>query len=96
MFRTAAAALAVLNKRYPGTNRPTVEQTLVHKWASDPWSAWCERLPYPLGQLHRFWPHVLTPVGRIHFVGCNADNMNWGMDAATRSANRIAQAIDRA
>jgi monoamine oxidase len=93
---TPAEALAVLNKRYPGKNRPTVEQTLVHNWTADPWSAWCERLPYPLGQLHRFWPHVMTPVGRIHFVGSNADNMNWGMDAATRSANRVAQAIDKA
>jgi len=93
---TAAEALAVLNKHYPGKNRPTVEQTLVHNWASDPWSAWCERLPFPLGQLHRFWPHMMEPVGRIHFVGSNADNMNWGMDAATRSGNRVAQAIDKA
>jgi len=93
---SAAEALAVLNQHYPGKNRPTVEQTLVHNWASDPWSAWCERLPFPLGQLHRFWPHTMEPVGRIHFVGSNADNMNWGMDAATRSGNRVAQAIDKA
>jgi hypothetical protein len=25
-----------------------------------------------------------------------ADNLNWGMEVATRSANRVARAIDRA
>jgi monoamine oxidase len=29
-------------------------------------------------------------------VGAYADNLNWGMEAATRSANRVAAAIDRA
>jgi monoamine oxidase len=38
----------------------------------------------------------MEPVGRIHCVGSNADNMNWGMDAATRSGNRVAKAIDKA
>jgi monoamine oxidase len=53
---TAAEALAVLNQRYPGRQRPTVEQTLVHNWIQDPWSSWCERLPFPLGQFRKFWP----------------------------------------
>jgi monoamine oxidase len=39
--------------------------------------------------------HILSPVGRIHFAGCHADNLPWGMDAATRSANRVAEAIHR-
>jgi monoamine oxidase len=38
----------------------------------------------------------LEPVGRIHFAGCHADNLPWGMDAATRSANRVARQIDKA
>jgi monoamine oxidase len=29
-------------------------------------------------------------------VGAYADNLNWGMEAATRSANRVAKAIDQA
>jgi monoamine oxidase len=93
---TAAEALAVLNQRYPGKRRPTVEQTLVYNWIKDPWSSWCERLPFPLGQLGKYWPHVIEPVGRIYFAGAHADNIPWGMDAATRSANRVAQAIDEA
>jgi monoamine oxidase len=92
---TAAEALTVLNQRYPGKKRPTVEQTLVHNWIRDPWSSWCERLPFPLGQLRKFWPHVIEPVGRIHFAGAHADNIPWGMDAATRSANRVAEQIDQ-
>ena len=53
----------------------------------------CERMPFPLGQLKRFWPQILEPVGRVHFAGSFADNLPWGMDAATRSANRVAEAI---
>ena len=48
------------------------------------------------GQLAMFWPVLIEPQGRIHFVGAYADNLNWGMEAATRSANRVAEAIDRA
>jgi monoamine oxidase len=93
---TAQEALGVLEKRYPGKRRPTIEQTLVHNWAQDPWSSWCERLPFPIGRLGDFWPHVIDPVGRIFFAGAHADNIPWGMDAATRSANRVAQAIGQA
>jgi monoamine oxidase len=32
-------------------------------------------------------------VGRIHFAGNHADNLPWGLDAATRSANLVAQII---
>ncbi len=91
---TAEEAAATLNKCYPGKRRPTIEQTLVHNWVKDPWSSWCEGLPFPLEQLRKFWPHVIEPVGRIYFAGAHADNIPWGMDAATRSANRVAQAID--
>ena len=56
----------------------------------------CERLDFPMGQLKKFWPHVMTPHKRIHFAGAYADNLNWGMEAATRSANRVASEIDRA
>ena len=44
----------------------------------------CERLAFPFGQLRKFWPHIGTPVGRIHFAGAAYDNMPHGMDAATR------------
>ena len=51
-------------------------------------------MPFPLGQLKRFRPPILEPVGWVHFAGSFADNLPWGMDAATRSANRVAAAID--
>jgi len=56
----------------------------------------CEPVSYGPGQLRRFWPCVIEPEGRIHFVGAYADNLNWGMEAATRSAHRAAAAIDGA
>jgi NAD(P)-binding Rossmann-like domain len=43
-----------------------------------------------------FWPQIHEPAGRIYFAGAYADNLPWGMDAATRSANRVATAIDAA
>lgn len=42
------------------------------------------------------WPHIGTPVGCIHFAGSAYDNMPHGMDAATRTANRVAAAIHAA
>ena len=45
-----------------------------------------------MGQLHKFWPHVTTPHGRIHFAGAYADNLNRGMEAANRVAKEIEHA----
>ena len=91
---TADEAKTAFGKFYPGKFH-TVEQAFVHNWSKDPWAFACERHPFPLGQLAKFWPHAIEAVGRIHFAGAHADNLPWGMDAATRSANRVAQAIDR-
>jgi monoamine oxidase len=90
---TPDEALSAFKRFYPG-KRHSVEQAIVHNWAKDPWAFGCERMPFPLGQLKKFWPHIMEPVGRIHFAGSFADNLPWGMDAATRSANRTAVAID--
>ena len=65
-------------------------------WASDPWAVACEPETYGVGQLARFWPKTIEPEGRVQFAGAYADNLNWGMEAATRSASRVALAIDRA
>jgi monoamine oxidase len=92
---TSEEVLTAFNKFYPGKSH-TVEQAYVHNWAKDPWAFSCERHAFPLGQLAKFWPHMMTQVGRIHFAGAHADNLPWGMDAATRSANRVAEAIDQA
>jgi monoamine oxidase len=93
---TAEEALAAFKRVYPGKKAPTIEQAYVHNWAKDPWAFNCERTPFRLGTLKKFWPHIMAPVGRIHFAGSHADNLPWGMDAATRSANRVAQAIHEA
>jgi monoamine oxidase len=89
---TADEALATFARVYPGKSH-TIEQAYVHNWAKDPWAFNCERTPYRLGTLKKFWPHIMQPVGRIHFAGSHADNLPWGMDAATRSANRVAKII---
>jgi len=91
---TPVEALAAFKKVYPGKQQ-TIEQAYVHNWSRDPWSMYCERHPFPLGALKKFWPHIMQPVGRIHFAGCHSDNLPWGMDAATRSAHRVAEVIDK-
>jgi monoamine oxidase len=92
---TADAALAAYRKYYPGRGED-IEKAHVVVWANDPWASACERTSYLPGQLSKMWPVLIQPHGRIHFVGAYADNLNWGMEAATRSASRVAEAIDAA
>jgi monoamine oxidase len=88
-------ALRAFRGRYPGKSED-IEQTLVVDWGRDPWAMACERIYYSPGELPKYWPKVIEPHGRIHFAGAYADNLSWGQEAATRSANRVAEAIDRA
>ena len=80
----ADKALATFRQFYPGGG-DDIEQTLVVDWGRDPWAMACEPVNYSPGQLPRFWPRVIEPEGRVQFVGAYADNLNWGMEAATRS-----------
>jgi monoamine oxidase len=88
------AALATYRKHYSGKSED-VERSQVFAWPASKWASACETTAYPVGELSRFWPALAEPHGRVHFVGAYADNLNWGMEAATRSANRVAEAIDR-
>jgi monoamine oxidase len=88
-------ALAAFRSVYPG-KRDTIEFATSRDWTKEKFSPTCERLPFPIGQLNKFWPLLMKPHGRIHFAGAYADNLNWGTEAATRSANRVAIAIDGA
>ncbi|MEJ7685120.1 MAG: FAD-dependent oxidoreductase [Segetibacter sp.] len=88
-------ALAAFREVYPG-KRDTIEQAVSKDWTKEAFSYTCERLAFPVGELHKFWPEVMKPSGRIHFAGAYADNLNWGMEASTRSANRVAKEIDEA
>jgi len=89
-------ALAVFKENYPGATKPTIEQVVSKDWTKDSFAPTCERLHFPMGQLHKFWPQIMKPQGRIHFAGAYADNLNWGMEASTRSAYRVADEIDKA
>ncbi len=88
-------ALAAFRSVYPG-KKDTIEQAISRDWTKETFASTCERLPFPIGELNKFWPILMQPHGRIHFAGAYADNLNWGTEAATRSGNRVAEAIDRA
>lgn len=87
-------ALSAFNNLYPGKSGE-IEKLIVHNWAKDPWAMACETVSYSPGQLMKIWPSIIEPVGRVHFAGAYADNLNWGQEAGTRSARRVAEAIDQ-
>jgi monoamine oxidase len=88
-------ALATFRAQYP-SRRDTIEAAMVVDWSRDPWCLACETTSYKPGELSKFWPSLIEPCGRIHFAGAYCDNLNWGQEAATRSANRVAKAIHAA
>ncbi len=87
--------LAAFNRFYPGAT-DHIEEAIVHHWAADRWAMACETVSYPPGELTKIWPSVIEPVGRVYFAWAYADNLNWGQEAGTRSARRVAEAIDGA
>ncbi|TAM84148.1 MAG: NAD(P)/FAD-dependent oxidoreductase [Acidobacteria bacterium] len=87
-------ALTAFSDFYPGKSSE-IEKLIVHNWATDPWAMACETVTYSPGQLTKIWPTIIEPVGRVHFAGAYADNLNWGQEAGTRSARRVAEVIDR-
>jgi monoamine oxidase len=92
---TAQDSLDAFRRIYWGKSED-VEKAVIQTWAKDPWSMACETVTYRVGDLKRMWPFLSEPVGRVHFAGAYTDNLNWGQEAATRSANRVADAIDAA
>jgi monoamine oxidase len=85
-------ALATFREHYPG-NYDDIEHIQAKVWATDPWAPLCERLSFGLGELENFWPELMQPEGRVHFASSSTDNLSWGMEAATRSARRVANII---
>ena len=93
--QTPERALAAYKRLYPG-KQLDVEKARAVVWATNPWASACETTAYEPGTLKKFWPALVEPHGRIQFCGAYADNLNWGQEAATRSAFRVAEAIDKA
>ncbi|HEY8734368.1 MAG TPA: FAD-dependent oxidoreductase [Puia sp.] len=85
--------LAAFRRLYPGKH-DTIVQALAKDWSKDSFAPTCEMVPFPVGQMHKFWPQVLKPEGRIYFVGTYADTMSRGMESCLRSAQRVAGEIN--
>jgi monoamine oxidase len=84
--------LAAFREVYPG-RKDTIEQALTLDWSRDEYSPFCEMEPFPIGEMHQFWPAVIQPEGRIYFAGTYADNMSRGMESCLRGACRVAEEI---
>jgi monoamine oxidase len=91
----AERALQTFRTHYNG-KQDNIEKAMTIDWSKDPWCLACETTSYKPGELSKFWPHLIEPSGRLHFAGAYCDNLNWGQEAATRSANRVAKEIDAA
>jgi monoamine oxidase len=87
--------LAAFRKVYPG-KRDTIVQALTRDWTQDKLAPSCEMEPFPIGEMHKFWPEILKPEGRIYFAGTYADLLSRGMESCIRSAQRVAQEIKEA
>jgi monoamine oxidase len=92
---TAQDSVDAFRRIYWGKSED-IEHAVIQTWANDPWAIACETVTYRVGGLKKMWPFLMEPVGRVHFAGAYTDNLNWGQEAATRSANRVADAIDAA
>jgi monoamine oxidase len=86
--------LAAFRAVYPGKH-DTIEQALTMDWTKDKFAPACEMQPFPIGEMHKFWPQIMKPEGRIYFAGTYADNMSRGMESCIRSAQRVAQEINK-
>jgi monoamine oxidase len=91
---SANAAYNVFRRYYPGKSAD-IDHIMAVDWLQDKWAMACQAADYRPGQLKKFWPASIQPVGRVYFAGAYCDNMNWGMEAATRSAHRVARTIDQ-
>jgi monoamine oxidase len=85
--------LAAFRKLYPG-KKDTIVLALTKDWSKDGFAPTCEMIPFPVGQMHKFWPQVMKPEGRIYFAGTYADNLSRGMESCIRSAKRVAEEIN--
>ncbi len=87
--------LAAFRQLYPG-KRDTIVQALTRDWTQDTLAPSCEMEPFPIGEMHKFWPEILKPEGRIYFAGTYADLLSRGMESCIRSAQRVAKEIKEA
>ncbi len=86
--------LAAFREVYPGKH-DTIEQALTKDWTTDKFAPVCEMEPFPIGEMHKFWPQIMQPEGKIYFAGTYADNMSRGMESCIRSAQRVAVEIGK-
>ncbi|MBB5716624.1 flavin monoamine oxidase family protein [Sphingomonas aerophila] len=84
--------LAAFREVYPG-KKDTIVQALTFDWTKDTLAPTCEMEALPVGELHRFWPEIMKPNGRLYFAGTYADPLSRGMESCVRSAARVAQEI---
>ena len=52
--------LAAFRQAYPG-KKDSIEQALTIDWTKDKFAPACEMEPFPIGEMHKFWPEIMLP-----------------------------------
>ena len=69
---TEQQALAAYFSRYP-CKSVEIESVIAYQWFMDRGAPVSERESFRVGQPAKFIPHIMQPVGRVHFAGAYAD-----------------------
>lgn len=85
------SALAELEEIFPGIAE-VAEGATYHSWNLDPYSRG-DFVFYSAGQFTELWPHVATPVGRVHFAGDQTAVKSGWQDGAISSAHRAVREV---
>lgn len=79
-------------ERWRPAARGALEFAHRQSWTTDPHYQG-EKFFFCPGQVHRYFPAMATPVGRLHFAGAHHRNVDQGMEAAAQSGERAALEI---
>ena len=80
---SAQRGLAAFREVYPG-KRDTIVQALTVDWTKDKFAPTCEMEAYPIGEMHKFWPQILKPDGRVEYslIRLSRSSEKWTLSRA--------------
>lgn len=93
--RTPAEATAFLIaelERIRPAARGQVEIHKFHSWNQQPLQRGCRHVFRP-GQINAFGTDMILPLARLHFAGEHTRRLDYGMEAAMESGERVAQEV---
>ncbi|MCB2107611.1 MAG: FAD-dependent oxidoreductase [Rhodobacteraceae bacterium] len=88
----AQAYLIAQLERIRPASKGQVEILKYHSWRRQPLQRGCRHMFRP-GQINAFAHHMIDPWQRLHFAGEHTRRLDYGMEAAMESGERVAQEL---